>query len=90
MNRWLELLGAVRFDRFSTRYQDPANATVANRDVSRTDNMTSWRVGAVLHPTETSSIYVVTGNSFNPSAELATLASTGTTSSAQPPEENRT
>ena len=35
--------------------------------------MWSWRVGAVFHPTSNSSVYIMRGTSFNPSAEFLTI-----------------
>ena len=74
LNEYFELLGALRYDHFSTDWSDPGNATPANRQLSRTDDALSWRVGGVFHPTPNSSVYVVYGTSFNPSAELGTLS----------------
>ena len=73
INKYFELLGSVRYDDVRASYRDPLNATVANRDLSSHDRQTSWRVGAVFHPTEKSSVYVAHGTSFNPSAEFGTL-----------------
>jgi catecholate siderophore receptor len=36
--------------------------------------MWSYRVGGIFHPTENSSLYVMHGTSFNPSAEFLTLS----------------
>ena len=90
MNQYFELLGAVRWDRFHTTWQDPFNATVASRFLHREDDMFSYRVGGVFHPTPNSSIYVAYGVSYNPSAELGTLgAGNSLTASVQaPPERN--
>jgi catecholate siderophore receptor len=65
---WFELLGGIRYDNFDAE-SGPQNGAIA----SRTDRMWSWRVGAVLHPTSNSSIYVMHGTSFNPSAEFLTF-----------------
>jgi catecholate siderophore receptor len=73
ITRYFELLGSFRFDRFSTHYVD-ANAAAGMNDLRRTDNLPSYRFGAVYHPTPNSSIYAVYGNSYNPSAELGTLS----------------
>ena len=73
LNQYIELMGAVRFDRFSTTYDDPNQALAVNRHLERTDNMLSYRLGVVGHPTANSSLYVAYGNSFNPSAELGVL-----------------
>jgi len=74
LNQYFELLGAVRFDRFSTQFDDPGALLPANRSLSRTDDMFSWRVGGVVHPTPNSSLYVAGGVSYNPAAELGTLS----------------
>jgi catecholate siderophore receptor len=60
-------MGGVRFDNFRA---SAGAATI----LERTDNMWSWRVGAILHPLPNTSLYVMHGTSFNPSAEFLTLA----------------
>jgi catecholate siderophore receptor len=65
---WLELLGGVRFDNFDAE-SGPQNAIL-----SRNDKTWSWRVGAVFHPTSNSSVYVMRGTSFNPTAEFLTIS----------------
>ena len=42
----------------------------------RSTILPSWRVAAVLHPTEKTSFYVMRGTSFNPSADNLTIAVT--------------
>ena len=84
----VELLGSLRFDRFSTDYTDLDQALVANRYLSRTDDMWSYRMGMVIHPTKNSSVYVSYGNSYNPSAELGQLASVS--AAALAPEQTKT
>ncbi len=49
--------------------------------------MWSYRVGGIFHPTENSSLYVMHGTSFNPSAEFLTLSANNATLA---PEENET
>src|SRR6185503_18341588 len=73
ITKYFELLGSFRFDRYSTHYVDLSAAT-GMQDLRRTDNLPSYRFGAVFHPTPNSSLYVVYGNSYNPSAELGTLS----------------
>jgi catecholate siderophore receptor len=73
LNQYFELLGAIRWDRFSTTWQDPGNVNTAVRFLQRTDEMLSYRVGGVFHPTPNSSLYVAYGVSYNPSGELGTL-----------------
>jgi catecholate siderophore receptor len=88
VTKHLELLASLRYDRFSTVYDDPNQALVVNRHLERTDNMFSYRFGAVVHPTEKTSVYVAYGNSYNPSAELGTLSDASVAALA--PEQTRT
>ncbi len=81
INRYFELLGAVRFDGFQTDYTSGAT------NLSASDNLFSYRFGGVYHPTENSSVWAAYGVSYNPSAELGTL-SNGNVS--LDPEENHT
>jgi catecholate siderophore receptor len=69
LNQYFELLGAMRYDVFSTDYTSGAPATT----LSRSDNLLSYRFGGVYHPLPNVSLYVAYGNSYNPSAELGTL-----------------
>ena len=85
LNRWFEVMGSARFDQLHTGYTD-MTAVGANQQLGSNDGMFSWRLGAVFHPTENSSLYYATGVSFNPSSELGTLSNT-TTSLA--PEETK-
>jgi catecholate siderophore receptor len=89
-NEYFELLGSVRHDHFTADYTDFAQP-VATRNLSRTDDMLSWRTGAVFHPTKYSSIYAAYGISYNPSAEFGTLSSapTNAANSLLDPEKNR-
>jgi catecholate siderophore receptor len=91
INEYFELLGSIRFDNFDTKYTDYA-LPVATREQGRVDNMTSWRVGGVFHPTKNSSIYAAYGVSFNPSAEFGSLtdSATSTSSPLLAPERNTT
>ncbi|MGD9836342.1 MAG: TonB-dependent receptor [Afipia sp.] len=92
LNEYFEVLGSIRQDHYVAEYGDPGNATPANRNLSRTDDMTSWRVGGVFHPTKNSSVYAAYGVSFNPSAEFGVLSSS-VNNAASPlldPEKNRT
>jgi catecholate siderophore receptor len=81
INRFFELLGALRFDTLKTSYTSGAT------NLSSSDNMLSYRFGGVYHPTQNSSIWAAYGVSFNPSSELGTL-SNGNVS--LDPEESRT
>src|SRR5262249_29907326 len=67
INRYFELLASLRYDNFRTSYSDPNTAGASM--LSRSDNLFSYRFGAVFHPTAKSSIYVAYGNAYNPSAE---------------------
>ena len=88
ITKYFELLGSMRFDRFSTTYSDPNQALVFNRNLERTDDLFSYRFGAVVHPTEKSTIYAAYGNSYNPSAELGTLVNAS--NAALAPEQTNT
>lgn len=92
INEYFEVLGSIRQDHYEAKFGDPGNTTPANRNLSRTDDMTSWRVGGVFHPTKNSSIYAAYGVSFNPSAEFGVLSS-AVNNAASPlldPEKNTT
>lgn len=82
INQYLEILTSARGDRFSTEYRDPNQALPQNRNLARTDNMFSYRLGAVVHPTTNSSVYVAYGNSYNPSAEQGTITNASVASLA--------
>ncbi|WP_227106008.1 TonB-dependent receptor [Chromobacterium rhizoryzae] len=78
--QWKAVVGA-RFDRFSGDYkiragkrdgsvnQDPSSSY----DVSRTDNVWSWRGGLIWQPSSAQSYYLSYGTSFNPSGEAYAL-----------------
>jgi len=87
-NKYFEILGSIRYDRFSTKYDDPNQVAITNQHLERIDNLTSYRVGAVGHPTSNSSVYIAYGNSYNPSAELGTLTNASVASLA--PEQTKT
>lgn len=92
LNEYFEVLGSIRQDHYVADFGDPGNATPTNRNLSRTDDMTSWRVGGVFHPTKNSSVYAAYGVSFNPSAEFGVLSS-ALNNAANPllaPEKNNT
>jgi catecholate siderophore receptor len=80
LNKYFDLLGALRYDSFKTDYESGAT------QLSRTDNLLSWRFGGVYHPIPNASIYVTYGNSYNPSAEFGTLSTSGTNSVLLDPE----
>ena len=64
---YFEVLGGVRYDKFDAK---SGSTTIFARD----DDMWSWRVGGVFHPTSNSSVYVMRGTSFNPTAEFLTIS----------------
>jgi catecholate siderophore receptor len=66
INRYFEVLGSIRLERFKFEQTQPTS-------LGRTDDLVSWRVGGVFHPTLNSSIYVMHGTSFNPSADNLTI-----------------
>src|SRR5262249_45763 len=80
ITKYFELLASLRYDIFSTTYSDPNQALVINQNLARTDNLFSYRFGAVVHPTHNSTTY-------NPAAELGTLASAS--AAALAPEQTR-
>jgi catecholate siderophore receptor len=93
ITKYFELLGSIRYDQYRfTQYAPIALPAIQN--LERVDKMTSWRYGAVFHPTEKSSIYVLRGTSFNPSADNLTLnvgnVLTALTLLATPPEQTTT
>jgi catecholate siderophore receptor len=58
-NKYFELLGSIRYDRFSTVYDDWGIQPNPNPlHFARVDNLTSYRVGAIGHPTSNSSVYM--------------------------------
>lgn len=89
LNQYWDIMGAVRNDTFRTGYLDVAQATPY---IERTDNMLSYRFGAVFHPTSYSSIYGAYGVSYNPSAEAGTLSANPNSTNAVllSPEKNNT
>ncbi|HWM89631.1 MAG TPA: TonB-dependent siderophore receptor [Thermoanaerobaculia bacterium] len=66
-----QLTGGLRWDRFDMEF-DSVDVAGVLTPFERTDEMLSWRAGAVYKPRPEGSIYVGAGTSFNPSAEAAT------------------
>lgn len=89
-----EVVGGLRYDRMET---DSTSRTAAGvrTDLSRTDDMPSWRAALVYKPVEAGTVYVAYGTSFNPSAESLSLAvdaggaNTSANSATLPPEKNK-
>ena len=93
INQYFELLGSIRVENYSFEQTAPrASGTINN--LSRDDNLVSWRVGGVFHPTLNSSIYIMHGTSFNPSADNLTISVNNATTAQSltkiKPEQNET
>ena len=82
VTNWLELLGGVRFDKFSadqnTFIQSRLTGAIRQNgvtpfDLSSDNTFVTYRTGVVVHPTEWSSIYYMRGTSANPVAEFSTI-----------------
>jgi len=73
LNKYVELNGGLRFDRFDV---DGVNATLV--PVKRLDEMVSWRGGLVVKPKEEGSIYVSYATSLSPSLEGLSYATANT------------
>lgn len=88
INRWFEVMGGVRFENYRATSRAQPTATALNPlTYSETDGMWSYRVGGIFHPTENSSLYVMHGTSFNPSAEFLTISAANANLA---PEQNET
>lgn len=83
VTNWLELLGGVRFDKFTadqfsyttTRATGIVTPTAGTPVYLNTDNsFVTYRAGVVLHPTDWSSVYYMRGTSANPVAEFTTIS----------------
>lgn len=83
VTNWLELLGGVRFDNFTSEQYayTRSNATGAISQTPNTpfnlsadNSFVTYRAGVVVHPTEWSSIYYMHGTSANPPAEFTTIS----------------
>ena len=76
-----KLNGGVRFDRFSLDFLN-RDAEGDASEFGRTDQMLSWRAGAVFNPREEGNVYAGIGTSLNPSTEGLSL--TAATASIEP------
>jgi catecholate siderophore receptor len=95
INKYFEILAGGRFEQYRFHQVAPiAPVSTGVRDIANKADLFSWRVGAVFHPTENSSIYIMRGTSFNPSADnLSISISTAATALSQAnlaPEKNET
>jgi catecholate siderophore receptor len=68
-----EMTGGLRWDRFSLDYRS-VTADAQESLLARTDDMVSWRAGAVFKPRPNGSVYLGLGNSLNPSTEGLSLS----------------
>jgi catecholate siderophore receptor len=68
-----EVSGGVRWDRLSLAYRSVA-AAGGDARLDRTDDMVSWRGGAVFKPQPRGSVYLGVGTSLNPSTEGLSLS----------------
>ena len=73
LNKYVELNGGLRFDRF-----DVDGISTALAPIVRTDEMLSWRAGVVVKPREEGSLYVAYGTSLSPSLEGLTYSTANT------------
>jgi len=73
LNKYVELNGGLRFDRFDV---DGVSATLV--PVERLDEMVSWRTGLVIKPKEEGSVYVSYATSLSPSLEGLSYATANT------------
>lgn len=89
-DHWL-LTGGLRWDSFDVDYTSRSTAGAVTR-LKRDDRMLSYRAAITCKPTESGSIYLGCGTSFNPSAEGLTLGNTATATNSLnlDPEESRT
>ncbi|MEA2564088.1 MAG: catecholate siderophore receptor [Acidobacteriota bacterium] len=83
-----QLTGGLRWDRFGMKF-DSVDIAGVTTPFERTDEMLSWRAGAVYKPRPNGSIYVGAGTSFNPSAEAATGLNLSASTVELEPEKSR-
>jgi catecholate siderophore receptor len=80
LNKYFELLGGLRFDQFKTKQdistlQTGTNiVTVAPTSLENSVKFLSYRIGAIFHPTENSSVYYMRGTSANPPSEFVSFS----------------
>lgn len=89
---WLQLVGGVRVERFDLRFHDLGNPTPnaqgqplrAAGTLARRDNLVSPRLGAVVKPVESVSLYASSSVSFLPSSGDQFSSLTATTQNLRP------
>jgi catecholate siderophore receptor len=74
LNEHFQLIGGLRWDYLETDYTS-MDEDGEKTDLSRSDDMLSWRAALVYKPVEQGSIYFSYGTSFNPSTELLVSSS---------------
>ena len=72
-SNYLDLIGGLRFDRFSADYHQLSYSTGAVLNLDHVDNVVSPRAALVFKPWPTQSYYLSYGTSFDPSAEALAL-----------------
>jgi len=74
-NEQWSVMAGLRWDRFSAEAKNVSSLFTGNAvtNLSRVDNMVSWRASLSYKPVRNGNIYVAAGTSFNPSAEGLTL-----------------
>jgi catecholate siderophore receptor len=69
LTRWLQIIGGLRFQRFDLDYINLNNESVNfGEQFSRTDNLTSPRLGVVLKPVDNVSLYASWSRSYLPAS----------------------
>ncbi len=80
VSRYLQLIGGIRFDRFDLRFRNQR----VTENLRRTDHLLSPRLGAVVKPADTVSIYVNYSVSFLPGSGDQFAALTAVTQQLKP------
>jgi catecholate siderophore receptor len=70
---YVDLVGGLRFDRFSADYHQVIYSSGAVLNLNHVDNLVSPRAAIVFKPWSTQSYYFSYGTSFDPSAEALAL-----------------
>ncbi|OAI56149.1 hypothetical protein AYO49_04805 [Verrucomicrobiaceae bacterium SCGC AG-212-N21] len=89
-NEHWQLIGGLRWDYLETDYTSVDDHNHAT-NLSKSDDMLSWRAALVYKPVEQGSIYFAYGTSFNPATELLVSSSAAAIINQfdTDPEENR-